>query len=224
MTISSMKSKFKGVIFDLDGTLVDSLSDIALSMNYILEQDVLPVHTLETYKVFVGNGMKKLVSRSLPKEYLSNTDSYLERLLEYYGSHCTEETKPYLGIVDLLTELQASNIKISVCTNKKHDFVQPILDYCFPDIQFSFVVGDQFDGKHKPDPFYPLKCVNEMGLNIDEVLFIGDSNVDIQTANNASMKSVGVTWGFRSSQELTDEGATWVVTDPQEIFDIVMAA
>lgn len=212
----------KLLIFDLDGTILNTLDDLADSMNYTLAHFNLPTHQTEKYKTFVGNGMAKLTHRALPENL--RTDEYEKRVLDffmdYYSKHSLDKTAPYENILQLLNNLKERRIKLAVVTNKAHTAAIKICEHFFGDI-FDIVIGQSDKFKTKPAPDSVNFVLNTLGVSANESLFIGDSNVDMQTAHNAEIKSIGVLWGFRSKEELINAGADYTVCTPQEIYDIV---
>ena len=210
----------KGCIFDLDGTLVDSLEDLANSTNEVLSFYGYPTHELDLYNYFVGNGVRKLVERSLPEDKKDQTDECLNQFYEVYNRRCLECTYVFEGIVTLLKYLKSKGLYLAVVTNKPDYLAKKICDHYFKDI-FVDVIGNREDFPLKPDPTSTLSLISCLNLSKDECLFIGDSNVDIYTGQNAKMKSVGVTWGFRTRDELVEAGASYVVDFPSEIKEII---
>lgn len=211
---------FKGIIFDLDGTLLDTRNDMGNSVNYVLQQRGLKTHSLEKYNQFVGNGIPKLIERSFPKGY-DDLESAFDDFMVYYGNHCTDYTLHYEGIVSLLKILNALNIPIAISTNKVQSLTDTMVAHYFKDIQFVDVIGDRLDGLNKPNAHYPNLILDKMNLNHDEVLFVGDSNVDIQTAKNANLTSVGIAWGFRGEVELIESGADYIAQTAEDILSLV---
>lgn len=209
-----------GCIFDLDGTLVDSLMDLALSTNEVLRMHNLPTHDISAYNQFVGNGVRKLMERALPEDRLDLLDECLEEFHQYYDEHCLDHTKPYPGMLELIQSLKDEDIKLSVVTNKPHHLAVKIVEELFPDT-FVSILGQQDFYPIKPHPESTFMALMAMKLSKDDCYFIGDSNVDIQTGSNADMDTIGVCWGFRGREELTKEGATYVVDDPCEIKEII---
>lgn len=210
----------KGIIFDLDGTLLNTITDIANACNYALEKINLPVHKEEAYKTFVGDGRRTLIERMTPES--SRNEETINSLLElfdsHYNKHMWDNTKPYEGIMELLNFLKENNYKTAVLSNKPHEFTTKIVDKFFKD-SFSVVYGHRDGHKPKPHPSSLLEIIEALELNKDEVLYVGDSNVDIITAREAEVKSVGVLWGFRTAEELKKEGATYLAENPQGILE-----
>ncbi len=209
-----------GFIFDLDGTLFDSLEDLKNSLNTVLEKYDLPQHSSENYQLFVGNGMKVLVERAVPKEY-PQIKAVFEDFLVEYGNRYYEASTTYDGILSMLKTLNDKNIPISVCTNKKQEYTDEIMKRYFADIKFVDVVGDRSDGLNKPNPHYPLEIAKKMAMDTKDIFFVGDSDVDMMTANSANMKAIGVSWGFRSVEELKAAGALEIVESPQDILKLI---
>lgn len=215
--------KYKGIIFDLDGTLLDSLSDLCDSMNSVLLQHTFPLHEVETFKKLLGNGLKNLVSLSIPEE--QRTERLVARchkdMLELYGKNCTNKTVPYDGIPALLDALTERNVEMAVFSNKGEELAQHIVKSLLGDWSFNAVIGKTSDVLRKPNPQKALKIAQLFGLSSTEILFVGDSDIDIKTAHNAGMCSVAVSWGFRSRQELVDAGAKHIIDHPMELLGIL---
>lgn len=209
-----------GCLFDLDGTLVDSLEDLALSTNRVLQTHGLPTHEISEYNYFVGNGVRKLMERALPDNRLDLLEECLEDFQKDYDEHCLDHTLPYPGMRELIESLKGDGIKLSVVTNKPHHLAVKIVETLFPDT-FITILGQQDLYPVKPNPESTFMALMAMRLSKDDCYFIGDSNVDIQTGYEADMDTIGVCWGFRGRQELEKEGATYVVDTPMEIKDII---
>lgn len=212
---------YKGVIFDLDGTLVNSLTDLANSVNTVLTEYKLPTYDIESYKYRVGNGIRKLVERSLPEGKQDLLEPALARFKEIYAKHNLDHTAPYDGIVDLLKALQQQNIKIGVCTNKHDEAAKEIIRIIFGDNIFDEIIGDKQGLKRKPDPGKVLMIAKHWGLKPEEIAYLGDSDVDMQTAQNANMFAVGVLWGFRDAEELQKNGADVLLENPLDLLEKV---
>ena len=212
---------YKGVIFDLDGTLVNSLTDLANSVNTVLTEYKLPTYDIESYKYRVGNGIRKLVERSLPEGKQDLLEPVLARFKEIYAKHNLDHTAPYDGIVDLLKALQQQNIKIGVCTNKHDEAAKEIIRIIFGDNIFDEIIGDKQGLKRKPDPSKVLMIAKHWQLKPEEIAYLGDSDVDMQTAQNANMFAVGVLWGFRDAEELQKNGADVLLENPLELLEKV---
>ncbi|WP_394776375.1 HAD family hydrolase [Flavobacterium sp.] len=214
--------KFKGIIFDLDGTLVNSLEDISDAMNVVLTSLNHPTHTYDTYQYFIGSGLRNLVSKALPAS--NNSDEQIEIcfdcMINEYREICTLKTKPYEGIVELLNNLISKDIKLAVFSNKADELTKKIATEIFPDY-FENAVGLSTEALKKPNPFEALQISKSWNLKPEEILFVGDSDIDMQTAKNANMLAVGVTWGYRTEQELIESGAKLVINNPLELIEIL---
>ena len=214
----------KLVIFDLDGTLLNTIEDLGNAANYALSQNGYPTHSLASYPFFVGNGVRNLIRKALPDDM--RTDSIIESLLkdfkEYYNEHNTDCTKPYDGIEELLRNLQDNGVKIAVASNKYQQATEKIIAHYFGDIDFVAVYGQREGVNVKPDPSVVFSILSDAKVPKSEVLYVGDSGVDMETARRACVDSVGVTWGFRSEKELNEYHAEMIVNKASDIFDIVM--
>ena len=188
----------KSIIFDLDGTLLNTIEDLANACNYALTTLGYKTHEVEKYKTFVGNGRYKLVERMLPEDRrdMENIEKALKLFDTYYEKHMIDMTKPYDGIMEMLDSLINRGINIAVVSNKPHEFTTEVVKNYFGD-RFKVVYGHKKNTKEKPDPWAVLEVIEEFNVNKDECLYIGDSEIDINTAKNAGVKSVGVEWGFR---------------------------
>ena len=210
----------KGCIFDLDGTLIDSLEDLANSTNEVLYKHGFPTHELHKYNYFIGNGVKKLIYRSLPEDKKDLVDECLKEFYEVYEQRCLECTYCFDGIVELLQYLKSIDVKMAVVTNKPDYLAKKICNHYFKDI-FIDVIGNREDFPLKPDPLSTMSVLEQFDLSNEECVFIGDSNVDIYTGLNAKMETIGVTWGFRTFEELKEAGATYVVNQVSEIKELI---
>lgn len=215
--------QIKLIIFDLDGTLLNTISDLAHSTNYALEQNGFPGHPVEAYNYFVGNGINKLFERALPEN--KKTAEYVTRIREiflpYYDKHNTDYTKPYNGIHELLKTLQSEGYMLAVASNKYQLATEKLIRHLFPDITFTAVFGQREGVPVKPDPTIVRDILNIAGISTKETLYVGDSGVDMQTAINSEITSIGVTWGFRPREELQTNGADYIVDSPSEILRII---
>ena len=211
----------KLVVFDLDGTLLDTIGDLAAACDYVLEKHHLPTHTRDEYHSYVGNGVKKLIERSIPMD--KRTDDFVEKLrrefIEYYHSHIDIHTTPYDGIDDLLGKLYAMGLKIAVLSNKYHDGTVKLIESFFPPIPFVEVRGQMENIPIKPSPDALFSIMEHCGVKREETLYVGDTAVDIHTGHNASVDVVAVTWGFRKAEALAVERPTYMVNNPLEILD-----
>ena len=215
--------RIKAVIFDLDGTLLNTLDDLADSVNYILKKHNYPIRSVSEIRAFVGNGALNLIKRSLPG---CITDEriilpLLHEYNEYYGNHCAVKTDLYPGIKVMLTSLSRLGIKMAVVSNKPDRYTKDIVAQYFDDSLFSYVTGNVEGVKHKPDPTAVFNAMDKLHVNADECIYIGDSGVDMQTAENAGIFSIGVLWGFRDKDDLINHNARLIVNTPNEIFDYI---
>lgn len=210
----------KGCLFDLDGTLVDSLEDLALSTNAMLEMHHLPRHDISAYNHFVGNGVRKLVERAIGSEHSDILEECLQDFYKIYDEHCLDYTKPYSGMKELITQLHRDGMKLGVITNKPHHLAIRIVEQCFPGM-FTVILGQQDIYPTKPHPESTCIALLNMKLSRQDCYFVGDSDVDIETGDSLDMETIGVTWGFRGRNELEDAGATHVVETPSQILEII---
>jgi len=219
--ISQMKSL---LIFDLDGTLLDTVADLAASTNYALKQCGFPVHKASDYKFFIGNGINKLFERVLPEGVKTQDNILLIRLhfLEYYGEHNADLTTPYPGISDMLLHLQEAGINLAVASNKYQKGTEKLIEHFFPEIKFISVLGQRENVPTKPDPTIVYDILSIANVEKQLVLYIGDSGVDMHTAQNSGIEAVGVTWGFRPRAEMEEFSPAYIVDNPQEIIQIAM--
>ncbi len=213
----------KAIIFDLDGTLLDTLGDIADAVNRVLSSRGYPVHSHETYKWFVGDGAKKLIERALPPERLSApiVEGCLKDFINDYHANWSVATRPYPGITDLIAGLVDKRVRLAVVTNKPHQFAKAMMDYYFDAIAFRPVLGQQDRIPKKPHPQQALAAAATMGVDPAACIFLGDSAVDVETALRAGMQAVGAGWGFRSIQELTDAGAEKILEHPLDLLPMI---
>lgn len=214
----------KLVIFDLDGTLLNTIEDLGHAANFALEKNGFATHTLASYPFFVGNGVRRLITRVLPEDHRDNAtvDMLLRDFKQYYDAHDCECTKPYAGIGDLLLDLRDSGVKMAVASNKYQAAVDRIIGHYFPDIEFVAVEG-QIEGRNvKPDPSVLFSIIGKARVPKAEVLYVGDSGVDMETARRACVDSVGVTWGFRPEKELVESYAGCIISNPQDILKICL--
>ncbi len=216
------KGKTKAALFDLDGTLVDSLQDIANAMNEVLQHRHFDTHPLEAYNTFVGDGMEELIRRVLPTEIEPCSRLIEAMVLEMktaYALHWREHAFPYAGIREMLAALIASDIRVGILSNKPDDFVREMVAFVFPEIKFETVRGVTVGGPIKPSPDGAIAILADWGLEPSEVLYVGDTNTDMATGKNSGMFTMGVTWGFRDRAELESSGADQVVESPAEIVE-----
>ena len=211
----------KAIIFDLDGTLADSLEDLADTMNYCLGALRLPVHSTEAYKMIIGTGSRELCRKALPPERADLTDELLEMNLKRYAHHYMDKSKPYPGIVQALAELRRRGVRLAVLSNKSDNFVKLISGEMFGPGCFEIIVGQQDGLPCKPDPAGVLSILEQMEVVPDEALYVGDSGTDMATALAAGVTAVGVSWGFRDRSELLAAGANRIIDKPSELLDML---
>ncbi len=211
----------KFVVFDLDGTLLNTIADLGNACNYALKEMGYSPHPLTAYNYMVGNGVRRLMERAEPDATPDTIDMLLAKFREYYDEHCTDLTRPYPGIPELLTELQDKGVAVAVTSNKYQFAVNRIISHYFGDITFAAILGEVPDRPKKPDPSIVFEALNIHPTPKREVLYVGDSAVDIETARRACVESVGVTWGFRPVSELRSAYADHIVSPPSEILKYV---
>lgn len=216
-------TKKKLVIFDLDGTLLNTVADLAQAANYALAQMYLPSHTQEVIQTFVGNGVGKLLERALP--LAERTEAQLARIrthfLSYYDVHCADCTAPYPGIPDLLRELQVRGLQLAVASNKYQRATEHLVGHCFPGVAFVRVLGQRPEVPAKPHPAIVYEILSTAQATPAEALYVGDSAVDMNTAQSAGVDAVGVDWGLRPRAELEACRPLAVVQRPEEILQWV---
>lgn len=211
----------KAVIFDLDGTLLDTLGDIAAAGNSVLRKRGLPEHEVDAYRRFIGDGMRNLARRIFPPDQAPVDGPELDRATaEYkaeYARHWRGSTRPYDGIPELLDALVDRRVKLGVVSNKAHEFAGECVAEFVGDWTWDAVLGQREGIPHKPDPAGALEAAKIFGLSPTECAFVGDSGVDMQTGSRAGMKAVGVLWGFRGAQELRENGADALIERPMDL-------
>ncbi len=209
----------KLVIFDLDGTLLNTLADLAASTNQALRLHGFPEHATDKYKLFVGNGIHKLFERALPEgaKTEANVQRIREAFLAYYDVHNTDLSRPYPGIPELLERLQQSGVMLAVASNKYQRATAKLIAHYFPNIRFAAVLGQREGVPAKPDPTVVHEILASTGVSADQAGYVGDSGVDMETAQRSGVWACGVTWGFRLRTELIDAGADEVADTPEQI-------
>ena len=215
-------SKIKAVLFDLDGTLMNTLDDLADAVNFALDFFGFETHSIDKYRYFVGNGIPNLIMRATPENRRDATTlaAVKKKFYEYYNLHSMKKTRPYSGIPETLAALKKAGIKTAVVTNKDDAAAKIIINGFFPN-SFDFVFGASEDIPKKPDPTIVRIATEKLGVTADECVFVGDSCVDMETAGNSGIYSVGVTWGFRPKAELVEYGASSIVDTPEEIISVI---
>lgn len=215
----------KLIIFDLDGTLLNTIDDLGAAANHALVALGYPEHSPQAYRLMVGGGVRRLMERALPDGTASD-QAVLERALEefkaYYADHMTDRSTPYPGIPELLDELTARGIHVAVASNKYEAATRRLISHFFPNIAWGAVCGSVEGVPVKPDPSIVFRVLTDCPTPKAEVLYVGDSGVDMETARRACVDSAGVTWGFRSSGELRANYAMHIVTEPSQILDLAL--
>ncbi|MCG6879891.1 MAG: HAD family hydrolase [Deltaproteobacteria bacterium] len=215
--------EYKAVIFDLDGTLLDTLEDLADAMNRTLEERGFPSHPVEAYRYFVGNGVAKIVSRTLPpdkqdKELMADC---IKAFLVEYDRNWNRKTRPYDGVAELLDALTLKQIPMAIFTNKPHAFAELCVHEFLSRWKFKAVFGQRDGYPLKPDPAVPREIAGMLNISPEQFLYLGDSDADMKTAVNAGMLPVGALWGFRSEEELRDAGAVELISRPADLLTFV---
>jgi phosphoglycolate phosphatase len=215
--------KFKAALFDLDGTLLDTIDDLADSMNTVLKKFGFPPHAVEKYKYFVGDGMDILVKRALPETCrdLELIARCITEMKEEYSIHWADKTRPYSGIPELLDAFSGKGIKLSILSNKPHDSTKAVVSLMLPKWRFEAVSGVKEGGPRKPDPAAALNTAVNLGIPPHDFIYIGDTDTDMKTAVSAGMFPVGALWGFRTADELIRAGARILVKNPADLAGFV---
>ena len=220
--------QWKTVLFDLDGTLVDTIDDLAWTTEQVLIEwgrgtaDGTPVHDRKAYQRFVGNGIRKLIDRAFGHSLSDQElDAVLARFLELYDGHLHVYSAPYEGIITVLDAVKAAGIPMGIATNKSEVQARRLVNHLFPDYDFCCVYGNVADRPTKPDPQIVELALRDCKAEKDTTLFVGDSNVDVQTAHNSGLVCCGAGWGFRGEKELQDAGAEIVLRQPIELLTVL---
>lgn len=213
----------QSVIFDLDGTLIDSIGDLADAMNAVLDKMGHPTHPRKDYRYFIGDGIEILVRRTLPPEAIQRTDiaEVVSLMRREYATRWTATTRPFPGIPELLAELRARSISTAVLSNKPDGPTRKIVGELFPENPFAIVRGAVEAVPLKPDPASSFDILSNLGVRADQAVYVGDTSIDMETGRNAGMRPVGVTWGFRTARELVDAGADRIIDEPMDLMDFL---
>ena len=215
---------YKHVIFDLDGTLLNTIDDLADTGNHVCTLHGWPTHTVDAFKLMVGNGIPKLVERFAPQGTSQEVlDQAFQEFMDWYGVHKENKTAPYAGMPEVAKALREAGVSIAVLSNKADVMAGPVVEHYYPGI-FPVVQGALPGLPTKPDPTLLHKLMDRLGATQEDTLFVGDSNVDIRTAKNGGLTGCGVLWGFRSQEELEAAGADVIVSTPQELLDLILKA
>ena len=213
--------KYDLIIFDMDGTILNTLEDLKNSLNYVLQQAGYQTRTLEEVRTFVGNWISKTIERALPSDIEEEkVDELFSLFMDYYAIHNTDNTKPYNGVIELLKELKHLGYKTAVVSNKQNSAVKSLCKKFFTGL-FDVEIGEKVNIAKKPEPDEVNEVLKILNIDRTKSIYIGDSEVDIQTAQNSKMKSIIVDWGFRDRKFLYEHGAEVIVSNPSEILDII---
>lgn len=219
--INKTNSKYKIAIFDMDGTILDTLTDIYNAINYALKFYNQPVRSYDEVRTFVGNGLRKLTERAVPT---GSSEELIEKvcqeLITYYGKHSTDNTAPYEGINKVIARLKERGIVTAVVSNKADFAVQKLAKGYFEGL-FDYAIGEQTGFATKPAPDMVLEILNRAGISKEEAVYIGDSDVDLMTAKNSGMDCIAVTWGFRGLDFLIEHGAGIIANKPEDLLDLI---
>lgn len=213
----------KAVVFDLDGTLLDTLEDLAASTNAALRQNGLPCRTTDEVRSFVGNGIGKLIERAMPERGMAHPQykDVLDAFVAHYAEHSKDRTRPYDGVVDALDALIQKGVKLAIVSNKI-DFAVKELSTLYFGQRMQAAIGDDPSRRRKPAPDSVFAALEQMGVKPQEAVYVGDSDVDVFTAHNAGLRCCAVTWGFRSEESLIAAGADDIAHSPQEMLRILL--
>jgi phosphoglycolate phosphatase len=218
-----VETRFKAVLFDLDGTLINSLQDIADAMNRVLSARGFPTRTYDEYRSFIGKGLRNLTERVLPED---SRDELIVRLVHHdlmvdYGTNFVQKTVLYRGIPELLDTLTEQGLKLAILSNKADEITQKIVGELMHRWTFGCILGTGGDIPRKPDTTGALLCCRKLKVKPNEILYLGDSGIDMQTAIASGMFPVGVTWGFRSKEELLVNGARYLIDSPEQLLELL---
>jgi phosphoglycolate phosphatase len=221
--MTKITPEYHAVIFDLDGTLINSLYDIADSMNIVLDSHGFPTHDYDRYRLLIGKGLKNLSENAIPEENRNaeTIGKVFEDMIRVYGQNVVNKTVLYKGIPELLDYLQNNGYKIAILSNKAHELTTSIAKKILSKWKIDFILGSKPEIPRKPDPTGAFICSEQLEIEPEYILYLGDSGVDMQTANSAGMTAVGVSWGFRSRQELTENGAKYIIDKPEQLKDLL---
>ena len=213
----------KLVIFDLDGTLLNTIDDLADSCNHVLAAHGLPTHATEKYNYFVGNGIRKLVERAIPTDFRTpeTMEAVYNEFMDYYQQHSADKTAPYEGIIGTLEKLDAMGIKAAVASNKAQVAMAPLLRHYFPTVRWAAAYGQREGVPTKPAPQIVYDILGTAGVKKEETLYIGDTGTDMETAANAGLYKIGAAWGFRTRSELAENGADVIIDAPEDLLEVI---
>lgn len=221
-----MSATYSHVIFDLDGTLLNTIEDLASAGNHVCRLHGWPTFSTDAYRYKVGNGIFKLIERIVPAEYAGDSavlGCALDEFRSYYDRHKEDHTGPYPGVPEMLDRLRDEGLRLAVLTNKDHAAAAPLVERFFGVDRFAYVQGHVDPYPPKPDAGITLRLLERLGAAPERTLYVGDSSVDVATGHNAGLSVAGVTWGFRSRTELEEAGADHIIDRPDELLEIVRA-
>jgi phosphoglycolate phosphatase len=217
-----VKHDIRAVLFDLDGTLADTLADLASATNWALQQVGCPPCTVDSYRYKVGDGAREMCERALPADKQGLADDVLRLMGQQYDKHCFDLTRLYPGIADLISALTQRRLSLAVLSNKPDEFTKRVIAHYFQPSPFAIVRGQLPNVPLKPDPTAALQIAQELGIQPAHWLYLGDTNTDMHTARAAGMRPIGVLWGFRDRAELLGSGAQHIVAKPEEVLRLVV--
>lgn len=213
--------KYRLAVFDLDGTILDTLDDLADSTNHALAVNGLPERSIDEVRQFVGNGIRNLIERAVPEGTGAElTDRVFSEFREYYAVHCFDKTRPYEGILECMEKIRRDGMHVAVVSNKADFAVQELCERFFPGLS-DISVGEKEGVRRKPYPDSVLHVLDSLGVKKEDAVYIGDSEVDIKTAENAGLDEIAVEWGFRDSEYLRVQGAKVLVKTPAELYTML---
>lgn len=214
-------TKINTIIFDLDGTLLYTLTDLMASTNYAMDAMGMPKRTLSEVRAFVGNGIRKLIERAVPEGTdLETQEKTFQKFKEYYDAHCTDNTVPYDGVLELIERFHENGYKMAIVSNKLDNAVKELNNTFFSKF-ISVAIGDKEGIRKKPAPDTVYEALRELGSTKEEAVYIGDSDVDLATAKNSGLPCISVLWGFRDEDFLIEKGAKYLAKNTEEVFDMV---
>ncbi|NTV67506.1 MAG: HAD-IA family hydrolase [Chlorobaculum sp.] len=219
----SVTPKFSAVVFDMDGTLLNTLADISFSLNSVLAEEGYPTHTVDECRVMIGFGMRELVRKALPESAHDDsvTEPLLKKMQARYAEHWNDNSRPYDGMAALLDAIDRLGLKKAILSNKPDRFTRQCAEELLAPWRFDVIMGFREGIAPKPDPTGALMVAEELGVQPASILYVGDSGVDMKTANAAGMYPLGVTWGFRPAAELLATGAAQLVSSPEAIIPLL---
>lgn len=220
MIEKSLNKMYKAVIFDLDGTILNTLDDLFYSTNYALEQYNLRNRTYEEIRCFVGNGVRVLIEKAVGDDHQHLVEDVINEFKKHYKEHSLDHIRKYDGVYELLNELKRKGLKLAVVTNKFNLAAQDIVSEYFPNI-FDVVLGETKELNRKPHPDMCNYVLKKLDINSNEALYVGDSDVDILTSKNANLKCISCAWGFRTKDELISSGASIIIDSPSELLKLI---